>query len=524
MPPGPSRAPPVCGLISSYLFFYQEPKFHEKSYTGQIESSVRSRASMASSVARSLYRALLRTASRAIDGKRMHMLLAAPRNRSFDMIKGEFTALETSSRTTAHPADDIIHRAVYRLMNGSRLCVPIIERHGSFRDALSQSLRQALDREPSPSDDQALDHGFKLLRRLEEIASVGDSLQAPEDVNLDPLAPLRLQPCTLIGPEGPSPTSGSILARHPLLKRDVVMLLSAYDGWDGFAMGLVLNDPTDARVGATPLLASRGQTVARDASARDHDLPRIGELLRATAKGETVWEAMEQQQQQQQQQGEEGEEEEERTQPQSKPQSSGEAPQWTTGSRRLTDPLATRRRTRDNDLKVFANHIVHNGGPEGGANVTMLHPYAEVRGCVGVPNTQLFYGGDLQHAAELVRSGRARKEHFSFFRGRVDWRPGELRGEVELGEWSVASPVDGDGVVPDGPDGVDADGDDGACQAAVGHPLWPAGSTRTNRSAMWTHVVRSIAHASDATHCSWLELARLSRKQRERLLPGSTDV
>ena len=225
---------------------------------------------MASSVARSLYRALLRTASRAIDGKRMHMLLAAPRNRSFDMIKGEFTALETSSRTTAHPADDIIHRAVYRLMNGSRLCVPILERHGSFRDALSQSLRQALDREPSPSDDQALDHGFKLLRRLEEIASVGDSLQAPEDVNLEPLAPLRLQPCTLIGPEGPSPTSGSILARHPLLKRDVVMLLSAYDGWDGFAMGLVLNDPTDARVGATPLLASRGQTVARDASARDH--------------------------------------------------------------------------------------------------------------------------------------------------------------------------------------------------------------------------------------------------------------
>ena len=109
------------------------------------------------------------------------------------------------------------------------------------------------------------------------------------------------------------------------------------------------------------------------------------------------------------------------------------------------------------------------------------------------PQHALFYGGDLQHAAELVRSGRARKEHFSFFRGRVDWRPGELRGEVELGEWSVASPVDGDGVVPDGPDGVDADGDDGACQRS-GPPAL----------ASWQHTHKPIC---DVDACRPLDCA-----------------
>ena len=51
----------------------------------------------------------------------------------------------------------------------------------------------------------------------------------------------------------------------------------------------------------------------------------------------------------------------------------------------------------------------------------------------------LFYGGDLAHAAQLVRDGDARKHDFTFFRGRIDWRPGELRGEVEAGDWVVAS-------------------------------------------------------------------------------------
>ena len=76
-------------------------------------------------------------------------------------------------------------------------------------------------------------------------------------------------------------SSGSLLASHPLLRRDVVLLLSANEGAGGFCMGLVLNDPTAARVGATSLLGGRGQTVGPE---MDPDR----EVLMATLSGAMV--------------------------------------------------------------------------------------------------------------------------------------------------------------------------------------------------------------------------------------------
>ena len=111
--------------------------------------------------------------------------------------------------------------------------------------------------------------------------------------------------------------------------------------------------------------------------------------------------------------------------------------QWTTGRRQLTDELAAQRRVRDDDLGVFASHVIHSGGHDGAGNLTMLHPYAQVRGCARVQEG-LYYGGDLAHAASLVREGRAHEGDFLFFKGRYDWRPAELRGELELGEWAHA--------------------------------------------------------------------------------------
>ena len=70
-------------------------------------------------------------------------------------------------------------------------------------------------------------------------------------------------------------------------------------------------------------------------------------------------------------------------------------------------------------------HPACNPTPPGAANLTMLHSHGLVRGAVEVARG-LYYGGDLQHAAELVRCGDAAAADFSFYRGRVDWQPGEL--------------------------------------------------------------------------------------------------
>ena len=171
-------------------------------------------------------------------------------------------------------------------------------------------------------------------------------------------------------------------------------LLLAADGADGFAFGLVTNAPTAARLGGSALLGGGPGRRAPSASA---------------------------------------------------PQ------QWTTGSRKLEGELAAARRTRDDELRVFANSVVFYGGPDGTANLTMLHPHGQLRGCAPVRDG-LFYGGELGHAAELVRAGAAQPSEFCFFRGRVDWQPGQLRGELDLGEWVLGE--GGSGGAPWPPAGV----------------------------------------------------------------------
>lgn len=64
----------------------------------------------------------------------------------------------------------------------------------------------------------------------------------------------------------------------------------------------------------------------------------------------------------------------------------------------------------------------------------MLHPHGGVAGCVRVRDG-LYYGGDLASAAAMVREGEAAAADFCFYRGRIDWQPGQLAGECEMGEW-----------------------------------------------------------------------------------------
>ena len=61
--------------------------------------------------------------------------------------------------------------------------------------------------------------------------------------------------------------------------------------------------------------------------------------------------------------------------------------------------------------------------------------------------------GDLAHAAQLVREGSADKAAFTFYKGRIDFRPGELLGEIEMGEWRLVPAPEGQGGSMEGQGG-----------------------------------------------------------------------
>jgi len=429
----------------------------------------------------------------------------------------------------------------------------------TMRIALGEAIRQVLASTTHSSEHEqaALDAGFLLLRRLDATAALGARV-TDSDASSDPRAasaPLAHR----IG-SAETVTSGSLLVSHPLYRRDVVLVLSAHDGADGFCMGLVINQPTGAQVGGSPLLRNRGQTVGpaarRTPAAPSVDtpraaplpLPRVSELLKAAASGvdlshrlpqpppppplttvrstdaaptkpEPVFKrsALLSELKTKRVGGPTAQA------PSTAPTSSSDREEWTTGNRKLTDPLASQRRTRDRDLDVFSSHTIHYGGPEGGSNVTMVHSHASVRGCVPVQGAALYYGGDLAHAAELVRAGEAHADDFTFFKGRVDWRPGELRGEIDFGEWV--------GLTPFTP--ADADGSDNtepitALIARAGVASAPDANAaladvvarRRYRQAAWSSVVGAAVAADDgagAELATWLALRPLEGKETEEL-------
>lgn len=329
---------------------------------------------MGARVETSLWRAILRTCRRYDTAPQFRVMLSAPRDREFNMVMAAWEPIPAPSDhvTPERHAAAALDSAIRRLCGGARLFPGECSRSTTLVASLTESVRAVL---AGQKKEMNLDAGFALLRRLEAGLCLGERALSP---------PCPSRACsavegTISASMAGAPKSGDVLVSHPLLRRDTVLLLSA-DGLDGFAFGLVTNNPTGSHIGTGPLLRGRGQTVGPPARS-------VGEV-------------------------------------------------WTTGRRILKDELASQRRTRDQGIEPFAAHTIFNGGPDGTANLTMCHPYGQVRGCA-VVTPGLYYGGDLEHAASLIREGVASAEHFIFFRGRVDWRPGELRGEIELGEWAA---------------------------------------------------------------------------------------
>ena len=91
------------------------------------------------------------------------------------------------------------------------------------------------------------------------------------------------------------------------------------------------------------------------------------------------------------------------------------------------------------DGGVFQCCPVFYGGPDELRSITMLHPHGEqLPGSRRVTRT-LWTGGYLSDAAQLVRTRRAQPSDFLFFRGRHEWRTGEM--ERQLAEGELIGPV-----------------------------------------------------------------------------------
>ena len=265
-----------------------------------------------------LVRAILRAGHR-LDTRNGRVLMSAQRDREYDLCLGTWVPpLPSAGRADSPEALSavVLDDAVRRLCHGGRLypgsasaAAEPAAQPTTLRQTLRHAMRAAFNDDAHATQPLLIDAGFALLRRLETGIQLADNLLAKPPA-ASALAPLLYAAATTA--DGPAP--GDVLASHPLLRRDVVLILSA-DGADGFAMGLVLNKPTGLRLGSTPLTAGRGSTVGPP--------------------------------------------------PKKKATPPPPAEHWTTGRRQLTDELASQRRVRDDALSIFAEHVIYSGGLDG---------------------------------------------------------------------------------------------------------------------------------------------------------------
>jgi hypothetical protein len=74
------------------------------------------------------------------------------------------------------------------------------------------------------------------------------------------------------------------------------------------------------------------------------------------------------------------------------------------------------------------------GGDSSLTSLTMLHPHGGLPGAT-VVTEGLFAGGCLSDAAQLVRTGRAARHDFAFFRGAVEWTADGMARRIRRGDW-----------------------------------------------------------------------------------------
>ena len=229
-----------------------------------------------------LYRALLRTARRYDKDHALRTLLSAPRHVEFDRTQGSWSPLPPHTPATPSEVAALVGaRAVHSLCGGGRLYIPPASGGGggSLQRALGSALREAIA-DDATTPELLPDAGFELLRRLEASAALGDRIRRRR--RLAAAAAAAASPSLPRRAAGDGPASGEILLSHPLMRRDVCLLLAA-DGADGFAFGLVTNAPTAARLGGSALLGG-GPGGARRRRRRRSSGRRAAESSRVSSR------------------------------------------------------------------------------------------------------------------------------------------------------------------------------------------------------------------------------------------------
>ena len=205
----------------------------------------RSSAAAAPKLASTLWRALLASARRYDKEPALRSLLATARTAEHDITSGAWGEAERPALGDLQSAEEVAQRVaehvVRRLCDGGRLYVPG-KSDGADRLAVAavrDAARSALDVAPSHL---LVDAGFALLRMLEAPVRISERVLAPRPGVSRPAPPSALS-------VRPAPSqeetfsAGAVLVSHPLMRRDIVLLLQA-DGPAGYAFGVVTNQPT----------------------------------------------------------------------------------------------------------------------------------------------------------------------------------------------------------------------------------------------------------------------------------------
>ncbi len=94
------------------------------------------------------------------------------------------------------------------------------------------------------------------------------------------------------------------------------------------------------------------------------------------------------------------------------------------------------------------NHRLYFGGPVQRDNIFYIHTKGEViSGSTKIQNG-LYWGGDFEKVAEMVKNNLLQESDIKFFIGYSGWEPGQLEGELESESW-IVSEANVDNVMSD---------------------------------------------------------------------------